>query len=115
MRNTLKHSAGLSRTRITDYRNCKPMRIFKMIRYLVEMNVVHVSVVYQDGYPHVILPISRIYEKYINSISVAYNHSYKLKYIATRSKVPSMRFIKHLGIYAHNAKRRYNVCLDLNF
>lgn len=108
MRNTLKHNAGLLRSRITDYSNCKPMRIFKMIRYLVEMNGGHASVVYQDGYPHVILPISRIYEKCINSISVEYNHSYKLQYIASRSKVPSMKFIKRLGIYAHNAKRRYN-------
>lgn len=108
MRNTLKHNAGLSRSRITDYSNCKPMRIFKMIRHLVEANGGHASVVYQDGYPNVILPISRIYEKYINSISVAYNHSYKLQYIASRSKVPSMKFIKRLGIYAHNTKRRYN-------
>lgn len=108
MRNTLKHNAGLSRARITDYSNCKPMRIFKMIRYLVEMNDGHASVVYQDGYHHVILPISRIYEKCINSISVEYNHSYKLQYIASRSKVPSMKFIKRLGIYAHNTKRRYN-------
>lgn len=109
MRNTLKHNAGLLRSRITDYSNCKPMRIFKMIRYLVEMDGGHASVVYQDGYPHVILPISRICEKYINSISVAYNHSYKLQYIASRSKAPSMKFIKRLGIYAHNANRRYNV------
>ena len=108
IRNTLKHNAELSRARITDYRNCKPMRIFKMIRYLVEMNDGHASVVYQYGYHHVILPISRICEKYINSIPVEYNHLYKLQCIASRSKVPSMRFIKHLGIYAHNAKRRYN-------
>ncbi len=109
MRNTLKNNAGLSRARITNYRNCKPMRIFKMIRYLVEMNDGHARVVYQDGYPHVILPISRIHEKCINSISVAYNHSYKLQYIASRSKAPSMKFKKRLGIYAHNANRRYNV------
>lgn len=108
MRNTLKNNAGLSRARITDYRNCKPMQIFKMIRHLVEMNDGHASVVYQDGYPHVILPISRICEKDIDSISISYNYLYKLKYIAARSKVPSMKFIKHLGIYAHNAKRRYN-------
>ena len=107
-RNTLKYNAESSRKRITDYRNCKPMRIFKMIRHLVEMNDGHASVVYQDGYPNVILPISRICEKYINSISVEYNHSYKLQYIASRSKAPSMKFIKRLGIYAHNAKRRYN-------
>ena len=107
-RNTLKYNAESSRKRITDYRNCKPMRIFKMIRYLVEMNGGHASVIYQDGYPHVILPISRIYEKCINSISVAYNHSYKLQYIASRSKAPSMKFIKRLGIYVHNTKRRYN-------
>lgn len=109
MRNTLKYNAELSRARITDYRNCKPMRIFKMIRHLVEANGGHASVVYQDRYPNVILPISRIYEKYINSISVAYNHSYKLQYIASRSKAPSMKFIKRLGIYTHNASRRYNV------
>ena len=108
MRNTLKHNAAVSRARITDYSNCKPMRIFKIIRYLVEMNGGHASIIYQDGYPHVILPISRICEKYINSISVEYNHSYKLQYIASRSKAPSMKFIKRLGIYAHNAKRRYN-------
>ena len=82
MRNTLKNNAGLSRSRITDYSNCKPMQIFKMIRHLVEMNDGHASVIYQDGYPNVILPISRICEKYINSIPVEYNHSYKLnKYI----------------------------------
>ena len=109
MRNILKHNTKLSRTRITDYSNCKPIQIFKMIKYIVEMNGGHASVVYQDGYPHVILPISRIYEKCINSISVAYNHSYKLQYIASRSKAPSMKFKKRLGIYAHNANRRYNV------
>ena len=79
-----------------------------MFRYLVELNGDYAGVVHQDGYTHVILPISRIYEKGINSISLARDYSYKLKFIAYRSKVPSMKFIKRLGIYAHNAERRYN-------
>ena len=111
MRNTLKHNVELSKARkpdMNDFKNCRPLQVFKTIDCLVEMNGGHASILYQDGYPRVVLPISRICEKCINSISVEYNHSYKLQYIASRSKVPSMKFIKRLGIYAHNANRRYN-------
>lgn len=110
MRNTLKNNAELSKARkldMSDFNNCRPPQVFKMIDYLAEMNGGHARVLYQDGYPHVILPISRIREKDVDSISTSYNYLYKLKYIAARSKVPSMRFMKYLGIYAHNTKRRY--------
>ena len=111
MRNTLKNNAKLSKVRkpnMNDFKNCRPLQVFKTIDCLVEMNGGHASILYQDGYPRVVLPISRICEKDNDSISISYNYLYKLKHIAARSKVPSMRFIKHLGIYAHNAKRRYN-------
>ena len=111
MRNTLKNNAELSRIRksdISDYSNCKPMQIFKMIRYLVETNGGHASVIYQDNYPRVISPISRIRKKDADITLISSVYLYKLKYIASRSKVPSMKFMKHLGIYAHNAKERYN-------
>ena len=111
-RNTLKYNAESSRKRITDYRNCKPMRIFKMIRHLVEANGGHASVVYQDGYMHNIPQISRKGNdcgKDDEDITLAsFTYLYKLRYVASRSKIPSMKFMKQLGIYAHNAKRRYN-------
>lgn len=110
-RNTLKYNAELSRTRITDYSNCKPMRIFKMIRHLVEMNEGHVRVIYQDRYMHTIPPIGRKSDdcRKDDDITLAsFTCLYKLRYVASRSKVPSMKFIKLLGIYTHNAKRRYN-------
>ena len=107
MRNTLKNKAELSKARkldMSDFNNCRPLQVFKTIDYLVEMNGGHASVVYQDGYPRTILPISRICKDF-DSISTSYNYLYKLKSIAARSKVPSMRFMKYLGIYAHNARR----------
>ena len=111
-RNTLKYNAESSRKRITDYRNCKPMRIFKMIRHLVEANGGHASVVYQDGYMHNIPQISRKGNdcgKVDEDITLAsFTYLYKLRYVASRSKIPSMKFMKQLGIYAHNTKRRYN-------
>ena len=111
-RNTLEYNAESSRKRITDYRNCKPMRIFKMIRHLVEANGGHASVVYQDGYMHNIPQISRKgndCKKDDDDITLtSFNYLYKLRYVASRSKIPPMKFMKQLGIYAHNAKRRYN-------
>ncbi len=111
MKNTLKVNAELSRERkpdLSDFNHCKPLRVFAMIKYLTNMNGGHASVIYQDKCPCVILPISRTRKKEVNITLISSFYLYKLKYIASRSKVPSMKFMKHLGIYAHNAKERYN-------
>lgn len=110
-RNTLKYNAELSRTRITDYSNCKPMRVFTMIKNLTNTRGDHTRVIYQDGYMHTIPLIGRKGDdcRKDDDITLAsFTCLYKLRYVASGSKIPSMKFMKQLGIYTHNAKRRYN-------
>jgi hypothetical protein len=114
-RNTLKHNAELSRKRKLDlsyFDHCKRLHVFAMAKNLTNMNEDHKRVIYQDGYMRIIPPIGRKGNdcgKDDDDITLtSFAHLYKLKYVASRSKIPPMKFIKHLGIYVHNAKRRYN-------